>query len=105
MSFSHADGWKLLAPGFNYSHRVESALRSLWLAGLFLPLGFWSRRNAATLVAWLLVAGVFLLSSQIGDLRPIPLPALLVAIAAALIGIWLRGFAKARLAPNSPGPG
>ena len=98
MGFSHADGWQLLAPTFRYPPVVKGVLTSLWLAALVLPLGFWGRRDAATLFAWLLVAGSLLLATYWGELRPIPLAPLLAAATAVLLGARLRKFANARLA-------
>lgn len=97
LGFNHADGWQLLAPAFRYPPAALFALTSLWLGALFLPLGFWSRRDAATFLAWSLVAASLLLTSTQGDLLPIPIAVLLAAAAAAGLGAWLRGLADSRL--------
>jgi len=104
LGFSHADLWQLLAPAFRYPPLVAHALTSLWLAGLLLPLGFWGRRDTATLFAWLLVAGSVALATHRGELQPIPLPALLAAATAILLGAGSRRFSDARLAAprNTP---
>ena len=96
LGFNHADGWQLLAPAFRYAPPALLALSALWLAGLFLPLGFWSRRDAATLAAWLLVAASLLLTSARADLLPIPVTVLVAAAAAAGVGAWLRGLIQSR---------
>ena len=70
--FTVGDAWLLLAPDFRVVAAWRTVLEATWMAALFLPLGYWGRRDTASVVAWGLAVTALFLAPVVTELRPTP---------------------------------
>jgi hypothetical protein len=70
--FTVGDGWLLLAPEHRILARLRPILGAVWVAALFVPLGYWGRRNRASGLAWAAAAAALLLAPAATALLPTP---------------------------------
>lgn len=94
--FSVGDGWRLIAPELRIVAQVGTALSAVWIAALFVPIGYWGTWNAATAAAGALAMGALLLAPAFSPLQPTSLTEVAQSAAGALIGVLSRRHFNAR---------
>jgi hypothetical protein len=88
--FAAGDGWRLIAPDLRVVARAAPVLSAMWIAALFLPIGYWGRWNVATAAAGTLAASALLLAPAVSPLRPTSMTEVAESAAGALIGVVSR---------------
>ena len=96
------DGWTLLAPDRWVPDRWLPLVPPLWLAALFVPLGYWTRTDGVSAIAWAVAAAALLGVPAVTALRATPWTQLLGAGCGAALGIASRR-CVASLAPVPTG--
>jgi hypothetical protein len=89
------DGWLLVAPDYRVLTAWRPIVDAAWLAALFLPLGYWGRRSAATAAAWVVVVTAFLCAPGATALRATPVYQFAGAAIGAGIGLAARRHGEA----------
>jgi hypothetical protein len=95
VGYTVASGWQLLAPA-GFGSRLPALLDSLWLAILYVPLGYWIRRDALGAVAVIISAIGLLTIPSITPLVGTPAIAFVSSVLGLLAGAGLRGWMSAR---------
>ena len=99
LGYTMGDGWKLIFYPEHFSPLALHLLNACWIAGGCLGLGWWGRRNAATGLAFGLVAVVLLVGPGVVGLLGTPVGEWVGALGGVGLGWWgSRSFARARAA-------
>jgi len=88
-------GWAVLRYPQRLGPILEPFARPVWMGLLLLPLGFWSRRSRATVLAWIAAALGIAIAVRLTPLLPPTALEIVGAICGALVGGWLSRFARA----------
>ena len=88
--FTVGDGWQLFTPDDRIAGIARWPFASAWLALLFLPLGYWGRRDGASLAAGGIAAAALLLAPFVTPLRPTPVSQVASAGCGAALGLAAR---------------
>jgi len=89
-AYTLTDGWRLI---FDLEHAPRWLLHVLdaaWLGGLLVPVGFWTRRHAASAAALVVGCGSLFAAPALTGLGPTRLPGLIGALAGIGLGLALR---------------
>jgi hypothetical protein len=95
--FTAGDLWQLLGPDYAVLAPWRRLLAGVWIAALWLPLGLWARRDAASALAVALAAAALALAGLHAALLPTPPSQLAAAAAGFAAGAALQRFAAAPL--------
>jgi len=90
VGFTVGHAWAVLLYGPGFPPRVQSLLGALWIAAVFVPIGYWARFRWESLVALILAMVAVGVLPMAGDLMPTPAIEIISAPTGFGIGFFFR---------------